>query len=83
MWQRKYILLIRQHLINIEGWALYESIVCARLHQLTMVSGNFLCGPVIMIITSAGALALVMSGFFRQPVRENKIPRALAQLNVK
>ena len=39
-----------------------------------MVSGNFLSGPIIMIITSAGALALVMSGFFRQSVRENKIP---------
>ena len=47
----------------------------ARLHQLTMVSGNFLSGPIIMIITSAGALALVMSGFFRQPVRENEILR--------
>ena len=40
-----------------------------------MVSGNFLSGPIIMIITSAGALALVMSGFFRQPVRENEILR--------
>ena len=28
-----------------------------------------------MIITSAGSLALVMSGFFRQPVRENEILR--------
>jgi len=40
------------------------SIGTFRLHQLTMVSGNFLSGPIIMIITSAGALALVMSGFF-------------------
>ena len=36
-----------------------------------MVSVNFLSGPIIMIITSAGALALVVSGLFRQSVSEN------------
>ena len=34
-----------------------------RIHQLTMVSDNFLLAPVIMLITSSGAILLTVSGF--------------------
>ena len=35
-----------------------------RIHQLTIVSNNFLLAPIIQIITATGSLFLVVSGFF-------------------
>merc|ERR1712227_1011032 len=39
------------------------SLAAFRIHQLTMVSDNFLLAPVIMLITSSGAILLTVSGF--------------------
>ena len=70
-----FIFVLGQHLMPfLLAKPCLKVLFSVRLDQLTMVSGNFLSGPIIMIITSAGCLAIVMSGFFRQSVRENKIP---------
>ena len=34
-----------------------------RIHQLTLVSPNFLSAPIVMIITGVGAIFLTVSGF--------------------
>jgi len=39
------------------------SLAAFRIHQLTMVSNNFLLAPIIMLITSCGAILLTVSGF--------------------
>ena len=40
-----------------------------RIHQLTIVSNNFLSAPIIQLITGTLALCLVVSGFFSLKIR--------------